>query len=254
MTSSFRNKDERPLIVCFICHAKLKRCRRLQQQAIESNAVLEQLLAGGSTSIPKPHDARDEIKFTPVYQVDIWPVECDMKNDCQDKNFNLESVKVEEDNLENKNSKFEENGNLQTVTDGKAEDLEIDAFGDIQMDSEDDLPLIAISSKKKQKSKAVKFKKKRKNNKKDDNDIDIEAIANEIILTVEEQRQEILDRASSENYLNAMYKCEKCYKGFVHPRAFSNHMNRHDQHQMDIAHIQQTIADDIYGNVVECCL
>ncbi|CAK1591473.1 unnamed protein product [Parnassius mnemosyne] len=48
LTNSFVDVDEEVIIVCFICHARLIRCRTLQQQAIESNAVLEQLLAGGS--------------------------------------------------------------------------------------------------------------------------------------------------------------------------------------------------------------
>ncbi|CAK1591679.1 unnamed protein product [Parnassius mnemosyne] len=111
LTNRFMDEKEGPLIVCFTCHARLVRCRRLQQQAIESNAVLEQLLAGGSMSIPKPHEARDEIQFTPICHIDIWPVDCDVENDCKDEIFSLDSVKVEEENFENENSKFEENGN-----------------------------------------------------------------------------------------------------------------------------------------------
>ncbi|CAK1592005.1 unnamed protein product [Parnassius mnemosyne] len=112
LTNSFMDENERPIIVCFTCHARLIRCRRLQQQAIDSNAVLEQLLAGGSMSIPKQHEARDdEIQFTPIYQIDISPIEFDIENASKDKIFSLESVKIEEENFENENSKFEENEN-----------------------------------------------------------------------------------------------------------------------------------------------
>ncbi|CAG5003564.1 unnamed protein product [Parnassius apollo] len=66
---------------------------------------------GGSMSIPKPYEARDKIQFTPVYHIDIWPVECDIENYCKDNIFDLECVKVEEENFEYENSKFEVNGN-----------------------------------------------------------------------------------------------------------------------------------------------
>ncbi|CAG5055806.1 unnamed protein product [Parnassius apollo] len=108
------DEDEELIIVCFICHARLIHCRRLQQQAIESNAVLEQLLAGGSMSIPKPHEARDKIQFTPINHIDIWPVECDIENDCKDNVFIFESVKVEEEKIENENIKFEVNRSHET--------------------------------------------------------------------------------------------------------------------------------------------
>ncbi|CAK1591582.1 unnamed protein product [Parnassius mnemosyne] len=53
LTNSFRDEDEEPIIVCFTCHARLIRCRTLQHQAIESKAVLEQFLAGGSMRMLK---------------------------------------------------------------------------------------------------------------------------------------------------------------------------------------------------------
>ncbi|CAG4945619.1 unnamed protein product [Parnassius apollo] len=149
LTNCFMDEDEEPIIVCFICHARLIRCKRLQQQAIESSAVLEQLLAGGSMLIPKPHEARDEIQFTTINHIDIWPVECDIENDCKDDIFSLESVKVEEEKVENENYKFEVNWSHEIDTAEKQEDLEIDAFEDRHEDSENDLPLISLGAKSK---------------------------------------------------------------------------------------------------------
>ncbi|CAG5026763.1 unnamed protein product [Parnassius apollo] len=143
------DEDEEPIIVCFICHARLIRCRRLQQQAIESNAVLEQLLAGGSMSIPKPHAARDEIQFTQINHIDIWPVECDIENDCNDDILSLESVNFEEEKIEKENFKFDANWSHETDTAGNQEDLEIDAFEDRHEDSENGLPLISLGTKSK---------------------------------------------------------------------------------------------------------
>ncbi|CAK1591902.1 unnamed protein product [Parnassius mnemosyne] len=65
-------------------------------------------------SIPKPHKVRDEIQFTPINHIDIWPVECDRENDCKDDIFCLDAVKVEEEIFEYENSKLEENENHET--------------------------------------------------------------------------------------------------------------------------------------------
>ncbi|CAK1591556.1 unnamed protein product [Parnassius mnemosyne] len=148
LTNSFMDEDEESIIICFTCHARLIRCRTLQQQAIKSNTILEQLLAGGSMSIPNHHEARDKIQFTPISHIDIRPVECDVENDCKNEMFSLESVKVEEENFEIENSTFVENGNHE-IESAEKQDVEIDAFEDRHMDSENDLPLIAFGSKSK---------------------------------------------------------------------------------------------------------
>ncbi|CAH0602471.1 unnamed protein product [Chrysodeixis includens] len=72
---------------------------------------------------------------------------------------------------------------------------------------------------------------------------DVELGGNEfevIILTKEEQLQEILSRKESYNYLHSFYKCELCYKGFIQDVTYRNHMRRHDPSngpsQCDICH------------------
>ncbi|CAH2064783.1 unnamed protein product, partial [Iphiclides podalirius] len=50
-----------------------------------------------------------------------------------------------------------------------------------------------------------------------------------IILTKEQQIEEVQARKTSFNYLNSFYKCEKCYKGFITDSTYKNHMMRHDQ-------------------------
>ncbi|KAG6463462.1 hypothetical protein O3G_MSEX013880, partial [Manduca sexta] len=49
-----------------------------------------------------------------------------------------------------------------------------------------------------------------------------------ITLTKEEQIAEVLARKNSVNYQNSLYKCDKCYKGFITDVTFKNHMFRHD--------------------------
>ncbi|CAG5022987.1 unnamed protein product [Parnassius apollo] len=98
--------------------------------------------------IPKPHEARDEIQFTSINHIDIWPVECDIEKNCNNI-FSLEYVKVEEEKIENENLKFEVNWSHETDTGEKQEVLEIDAFEDRHEDSENDLPLISLGAKSK---------------------------------------------------------------------------------------------------------
>ncbi|KAI5645655.1 zinc-finger double domain-containing protein [Phthorimaea operculella] len=44
----------------------------------------------------------------------------------------------------------------------------------------------------------------------------------------EDQYQLVQDRKSTRNYLEAMFKCELCFKGFREAVTYSNHMKKHD--------------------------
>lgn len=56
------------------------------------------------------------------------------------------------------------------------------------------------------------------------NDLNVEVV----ILTKEQQVAEIEARKVSVNYVNSLYKCEKCFKGFITEGTYRNHMTRHD--------------------------
>ncbi|KOB66618.1 Krueppel c2h2-type zinc finger protein, partial [Operophtera brumata] len=49
-----------------------------------------------------------------------------------------------------------------------------------------------------------------------------------VLLTKEQQMEEVLSRKESSNYQNSVYKCEYCFKGFMTELTFKNHMVRHD--------------------------
>ncbi|OWR41574.1 hypothetical protein KGM_204913 [Danaus plexippus plexippus] len=89
-----------------------------------------------------------------------------------------------------------------------------DSEANEKTDSEDDIPLKNISSKNKD---VVGKRKERIIN------------AKEIILSHEEQLQEMMERSKSENYTNSPYKCDLCYKGFIDPTAFDKHKEKHDK-------------------------
>jgi hypothetical protein len=56
------------------------------------------------------------------------------------------------------------------------------------------------------------------------NDIEVDLY----IFTKEQQLEEIQARKTSSNYLNSLYKCDKCFKGFMTENTYNNHMTRHD--------------------------
>ncbi|CAH0730839.1 unnamed protein product, partial [Brenthis ino] len=55
-----------------------------------------------------------------------------------------------------------------------------------------------------------------------------------IILSEQEQLQEIEERKTSSNYINSSYKCNFCYKGFIMATTFRNHMLKHDPERGDL--------------------
>ncbi|XP_068627164.1 zinc finger protein ZFP2-like [Battus philenor] len=208
-------------VVCYMCYARLKSCRRLQMQALKSKDILQEMigevmnvLTQFNTQVPG-----DSLHITPVYHVNLEPMqELDLEITCKIEPEPFPSTVK----LENRIG-IQKEDNIAVAEFDKIEDFPEDSTQDRLTDSEDDLPLISIGSNSKKKPASTVKKRKSR----DDKEFKVEA--NEIELTEEEQKMELLVRANSENYLNSPYKCEKCYKGFVHPQAFSNHMEKHDQ-------------------------
>ncbi|KAH9637835.1 hypothetical protein HF086_005493 [Spodoptera exigua] len=50
-----------------------------------------------------------------------------------------------------------------------------------------------------------------------------------ITLTVEEQKEEIMKRKYSSNYLNSPFQCNLCYKGFIDNNAWNHHVSKHSE-------------------------
>ncbi|CAK1591783.1 unnamed protein product [Parnassius mnemosyne] len=214
LMNRFMDENEGPIIVCFTCHARLIRCRRLQQQAIESNAVLEQLLAGGSMLIPKSHEARDEIEFTPICHIDIWPVECDIENDDKDEIFSLDSVKVEEENFENENFKFEENGDHETEPSEKIKSNSTDS--NINVVRKENLyyegPTIKSNSKIKRDNQPINKKEKHSG----------KIIENKFL---KQKCVNILTKKISGASRNSIFECDYCSKKFSTKDVLADHIS-----------------------------
>ncbi|GBP46286.1 Zinc finger protein 680 [Eumeta japonica] len=89
--------------------------------------------------------------------------------------------------------------------------------------SDDELLLFGVTRKEEQQTCKNEFtvSKKRKV---------YEDFADIIILSKEQQLEELESRKNSLNYLNSPYKCNKCYKGFLEDITFKNHMVRHEEY------------------------
>ncbi|KAF9806645.1 hypothetical protein SFRURICE_011711 [Spodoptera frugiperda] len=85
----------------------------------------------------------------------------------------------------------------------------------------------------------------------------------EIILSKEEQIQNLQARSKSTNYVNSPYKCNYCFKGFVDVRAYGNHKMKHDvrsgPHICDICQMRyrsvqllRTHANNAHVRIYKC--
>ncbi|XP_063392082.1 zinc finger protein 436-like [Cydia fagiglandana] len=112
---------------------------------------------------------------------------------------------------------------------------EIDNTDNISIKYESDEEPLAKKVKKKRKKKLkieddIKFVNDNDNENKVIEDITyLEGLddVQVVVLSKEEQIEEVLLRKNSFNYLNSFYKCDKCYKGFITDSTFKNHMARH---------------------------
>ncbi|XP_063545019.1 zinc finger protein 117-like [Cydia strobilella] len=61
-------------------------------------------------------------------------------------------------------------------------------------------------------------------------------------LTEEEMAKDMEERKKSDNYLNGMYKCDLCYKGFLTHTSYNNHLKSHDvtrgEHECQFCHLR----------------
>ncbi|XP_063836062.1 zinc finger protein 431-like [Ostrinia nubilalis] len=214
--------DEELSVACYICYHLLKKCYRFIQCAIKANEVLQKISNDGTeitekaiALIDKPHSFR-------IFQ--NTPIDCVVSTEVEE---NIEVPIVKDEHLD---IKREPALDTTSLAEDEKDIIEPPLPDDSQSftDSEDDVPLKCISRKtetqvkNKRPTKAIRPIKKVK---KAPALID----AREIVLSLEEQRAQLLARAQSLNYLHSPHRCTLCYKGFVDLKAYENHKEKHDE-------------------------
>ncbi|XP_072946984.1 uncharacterized protein [Epargyreus clarus] len=206
------SEDKRTKVICYHCVARLRNAQRLCQLALHSDEVLTRLLRSDTIEDIPTNLQTDilswKLSVLVLENIDISNGEYEVKfEEHEEYQIKVEKTKEDEDNDPPILSDVE--NNLEDCTSIKE-----------NSDSEDDLPLTNLTASKENRDK-------RKSKRKYNTDVKVDAV--EIILSHEQQMNELRERAKSLNYLNSPYKCDFCYKGFLQVEAYENHKEKHSK-------------------------
>ncbi|XP_048003022.1 zinc finger protein 436-like [Leguminivora glycinivorella] len=221
--------DGKPSTVCNVCLALLRRSYQLWVQSVTSDRLLSRLLA-----------ANNELTQDLIGHIDRRGHKLATSFTIKTEHFDIEPggelVEIEIKALKEE---------PEVLSDHEARDNEDRVSTKEASDSEDDIPLLAISQKKEKNvtNKDKEFLKGFKS-----------GYARELILTTEQQLAELRARGTSANYLHAPLKCAPCRRGYVEPTAFNNHRVKHDpksgSHVCEICTMRYKTARKLRAHVV----
>ncbi|RVE47654.1 hypothetical protein evm_007751 [Chilo suppressalis] len=219
--------DTWPTCLCYICYHMMRKFRKFIDKSLKANKLLLQLISSESEVTIDTLDMIVTQQPDIIWKFAVTPIESILPLDSEEvkleATFKIEKVKAESD--------FEE------TLDQKEADYTVPiefANDDPSSDSEDNMPLQNIRTRNTEKIKKrpkVKIKKKKNVPELKIPPKTIKPDAREILLTKDQQMQQMLERAKSLNYLNSPFKCELCYKGFIDTRAYENHKEKHDENK-----------------------
>ncbi|XP_028162864.1 zinc finger protein 3-like [Ostrinia furnacalis] len=209
-------------VACYICYHLLKKCYRFIQCAIKANEVLQKISNDGTEITEKAIALIDKPYSFGIFQ--DTPIDFVVSTEVE------ESIEVPIVKDEHLDIKREPALDTTTLAEDEKDIIEPPLPDDSQSftDSEDDVPLKCISRKtetqvkNKRPTKVIRPIKKVKK-------APVLIDAREIVLSLEEQRAQLLARAQSLNYLHSPHRCTLCYKGFVDLKAYENHKEKHDE-------------------------
>ncbi|XP_073966162.1 uncharacterized protein [Choristoneura fumiferana] len=229
----FHPDDGKPHTVCCMCVHLLRSSYQLWVKSMTADRLLSCLLTRGDelsrNSIKQidrqEHKLAVSLSVSKQVEVHIEPTVTEVKDEVL--------VKRESDDLK------EEFTGFSSDNESRASVKE----PEVQSDSEDDIPLQAISAQNKlrtvNKNSDKEFLKGFKS-----------GYARELLLTKEQQLQELTDRASSANYMNAPFKCELCCRGYVDATAFDNHKEKHDVPRVPVCSMRYKTARKLRAHAV----
>ncbi|XP_050556679.1 endothelial zinc finger protein induced by tumor necrosis factor alpha-like [Spodoptera frugiperda] len=239
----FVTEDSRPMLACFFCYANLKKCCYFMRKCREAEEVFHQMLNGDYEQKPPkiiglPYGGyiRTAIQHIDTTDLDTGDIKQEdetvradlgMKQECHG-----DEVSQDIDNTFSLSEECPQHS-----------------------DSEDDLPLMKFKTESEEDKDILPKKRIKKRVRKPD--------CSEIILSKEEQIQNLQARSKSTNYVNSPYKCNYCFKGFVDIRAYGNHKMKHDvrsgPHICDICQMRyrsvqllRTHANNAHVRIYKC--
>ncbi|XP_059047319.1 zinc finger protein 658B-like [Achroia grisella] len=290
LTNTSLMSDVKPITICYLCYSQLNKCWQFVEKSMKANELLTQILGSDVELTEKSLTTIDRQSYQFMYRLQVSPVEymsIDAENNltmvkeelgisyerneevikcetvidspekcnsqdseddvplhdistkkrdrnrlrsskilgetvCRSKKVDGSSLKIEESEL-NGNKRKTEMGDCGDDEEQTSQATELDM---LHTDSEDE-PLYNISNNKAKRQVQTRSKKGTEQNRKFKRVNKMEA--REIILTKDQQLQELMERSKSLNFLNSPYKCDLCYKGFVDLRAYENHKEKHDE-------------------------
>ncbi|KAM3955255.1 uncharacterized protein ACR2FA_010860 [Aphomia sociella] len=312
LTNTSLIENAMPVTACYLCCSELKRCQQFLEKITKANEMLIQILNCGAelTQNSIKMIDRQSLKFgnaleiSPIQSLAIDSIilikeensikkyECQIKGETikdSPKKFNIPHISDSEDDLPlnnistrrgdesrpkksikllNDNSHKQElieNAVKVEMSDLNGEDEQggrrngdyeedlnqLTDVGHTRSDSEDDVPLQSISTNKERRKVHSRIRKKK--GKREIKKV-FKMDAREILLTKEEQLQELMERSKTLNYLNSPYKCNLCYKGFVDLRAYDNHKEKHDErrgpHECDVCRLRYSSVRQLRSHAI----
>ncbi|XP_063836250.1 zinc finger protein 91-like [Ostrinia nubilalis] len=196
--------------LCWECTAMLSRFTRFKNQIKQCYKLLNDYVALNLSTT--------ELQISPRLAVQK-EIEISINTNTA-LEYTEENVKIEDEDEEVDETPIKEEDNVSTYSDIIEDDIPL---------VENDIPLVENDTPSKVKTKKKKVgKEKKKRRKKDEN---VELIK-EIKLSAEELAEERRMLASREEYVNAMFRCERCIISFPNADDLNDHISiKHDKNK-----------------------
>ncbi|KPJ11499.1 Zinc finger protein 227 [Papilio machaon] len=191
-------------------------------------------------------DSKKNIKNEPFEQTDNleYNIELDVNSIKQESNFDdYASLSMSSDDNEplslhksgkGKKVKLVKKKARKKRNNGECTEMSENSLAEFLIETEEkdsDIVQSLLDTKRKKRGRPKKNAKaveKLKKYTEHEEELDVEEYVTVITLSLEEQIEEVKKRKTSSNYLNSAYKCDLCYKGFIHTEAWNHHLRKHD--------------------------
>ncbi|XP_038222004.1 zinc finger protein 846-like [Zerene cesonia] len=237
---------ELPMFVCYVCKAMLHKFYLFRQRSLRGQAILQGIFQRHGKIIEEDIREVDKNSYLLSSNLSIhYPEDIKMIKE-EDAN---ETIKQEPDEILDYDFTLETNHDNDWPSDdeplsihksrkmeGNLDVMEMNVEGEVKTEEVEEKPSKASKTKKSKKVSQPKAVRQRSDTLKavilrkgSIDDMDLETYVTVVNLTEEEQLEEIRKRQETDNYKNAAFKCELCFKGFLDTQTWQHHLQRHDK-------------------------